>query len=173
MNRPLRGRPRLAAVAVTGALALGTACGPDGPDAYTAEVDGVPVTTSPPRTLPPTSVAEPDAPPAETFPPNGEVVQVRSLDNTFRDETIEIAAGTEVLWTNNGRNEHNVLPTDERQDWGVDTEEFQPGDEYRLVFDRPGVFPYYCSIHGTEEVGMVGTVVVSAPTPDSEGEKTT
>ena len=123
----------------------------------------MPAETQAPRALPSTTAAEPGAPPPETFPPNGEVVQVRSLDNTFRPEDVEVVAGTEVWWTNNGRNEHNVLPTDDTATWGVEVEDFQPGDEYRLVFDTPGVFPYYCSIHGTKEVGMVGTVIVSAP----------
>ncbi len=139
-------------------------CAPDGPDVYTAPPTE-PVAPAPPRTIPPPTEPAPDAPPPETFPPNGETVQVRSLDNSYRAETIEIVAGTEVLWTNNGRNDHNVLPVDETMTWGVDTEDFVPGDEYRFVFDTPGVFPYYCSIHGTKEVGMVGTVIVSAPAP--------
>ena len=76
---------------------------------------------------------------------------------------IEVVAGTEVLWTNNGRNDHNVLPVDESQTWGVDTEDFTPGDEYPSLFDTPGTYLYYCSIHGTKTVGMVGSVTVLAP----------
>jgi plastocyanin len=44
----------------------------------------------------------------------------------------------------------------------VTVDEFQPGDEYRHVFSEPGEYRYYCTIHGTAEVGMVGTVVVGA-----------
>lgn len=159
----MTGRRFLAAAA----LLFASACGPDGNDAYSAPVDEGAVTE---RTLPSTTV-EPPAGPGETslpaptvasVAPNGEVVQVRSLDNTFRVADIEIVAGTEVWWTNNGRNDHNVLPVDPSQDWGIDTEDFAPGDEYRHVFDRPGTYLYFCSIHGTETVGMIGSVTVTA-----------
>jgi plastocyanin len=94
--------------------------------------------------------------------PNGEVLQVRSLDNSFRLPDTEVLAGTEIWWTNNGRNDHNVLPVNEDESWGVDTDDFAPGDEYRRVFDTPGIYFYYCSIHGTKTAGMVGSVTVTA-----------
>lgn len=149
------------------------ACAPDENDAYTA--DAAPPATRAPIEEPaePDTPEEPDAPDApdspdepdapEVFPPNGETVTVKSLDNSFRPETIEVVAGTEVSWTNDGRNDHNVLPTDDAADWGVGEDEFVPGAEYARVFDTPGVYPYYCSIHGTKDVGMIGTVVVVAP----------
>ena len=46
------------------------------------------------------------------------------------------------------------------EEWGVEVEDFQPGDEYRHVFGTPGTYLYYCSIHGTTTVGMVGSVTV-------------
>lgn len=90
----------------------------------------------------------------------GVEVAVSAIDNTFRPETIEVAAGTEVVWTNDGRNDHNVLPV-EGDDWGVEVDGFAPGDEYRHRFTEPGTYPYYCSLHGTTTKGMVGTVVVT------------
>ena len=39
--------------------------------------------------------------------------------------------------------------------------DFQPGDEYRYVFTEPGEYPYHCTIHGTHDIGMIGTVVVT------------
>ena len=68
-----------------------------------------------------------------------------------------------MLWVNGGRNDHNVLPVDELQAWGVETEDFTPGDEYGYLFDSPGTYLYYCSIHGTKTVGMIGSVTVLAP----------
>ena len=145
-----------------------SACGVDGNDAYTAAADEP---AAPERTLPPTTT-EPTVEPGETLAPtttlaptapNGEVVEVRSLDNTYRVADVEVEAGTEVLWVNGGRNDHNVLPVEESQAWGIDTEDFAPGDEYRYLFDTPGTYLYYCSIHGTKTVGMVGSVTVVTP----------
>jgi len=90
----------------------------------------------------------------------GVEVEVSSIDNTFRPETIEVEAGTEIVWTNDGRNDHNVLPV-EGDEWGVEAEDFAPDDEYRHRFTEPGTYPYYCSLHGTTTKGMVGTVVVT------------
>jgi len=86
--------------------------------------------------------------------------EVTALDNSFRPENIEVPAGTEVVWTNKGRNEHNVLHVD-GDDWGVEVEDFQPGASYSHAFDEAGVYRYYCSIHGTTDAGMIGTIVVS------------
>lgn len=82
------------------------------------------------------------------------------LDNTFRPERLEVAAGTTVEWTNGGRNDHNVLPI-EGDDWGVEATDFAPRDAYRHRFTEPGEYDYYCSLHGTTTKGMVGTVVVT------------
>lgn len=145
-------RLRTLAVAV-GVLAALSACSNDSstPDAADTTIAAVTI---------PAMIEPADPAPVETFAPNGEVVNVLALDNTFRPETIEISAGTEVVWTNGGRNEHNVLPV-EGDAWGVQTEDFVPQDVYSHVFTTPGTYPYYCSIHGTTEVGMIGTVVVT------------
>ncbi len=87
-----------------------------------------------------------------------QTVTVQAIDNTFRPDRIEIAPGTEVVWVNRGRNDHDLM-TD--LGFGVTAAEFGPGDEYRHVFTEPGEYPYYCTIHGTPDVGMTGTVVVT------------
>ncbi len=95
----------------------------------------------------------------DTAPTVAEVFVV-ALDNSFQPGEVEIHVGAEVRWQNRGRNDHNVLPADESQKWGAPTAEFGPSDDYSVTFDSPGTYRYYCSIHGTKEVGMVGTVVV-------------
>jgi plastocyanin len=89
----------------------------------------------------------------------GVEVEVASLDNTFRPEELSVAAGTEVVWTNRGRNPHNVLPVD-GDGWGVEADAFDPGDVYRHRFTEPGTYRYYCSLHGTTTAGMIGVVEV-------------
>lgn len=166
------------ALAVAAVAAVAAACAPDPADTYSVP-DAAPATRAP---LPSTTVAPADPVGAETdgagtdgaetgdavpepatFEANGEVVQVRSLDNSFIQPLVEIEAGTRVHWINGGRNDHNILPVDETLEWGIDRDTFVPGAEYTLLFDEPGVYPYYCSIHGTQDVGMVGTVIVTAP----------
>lgn len=93
-----------------------------------------------------------------------ERVEVLAIDNSFDPEEIEIEAGTTVVWRNVGRNDHNIIPEDEDAAWRVDTENFLPGDEAEFRFTEPGAtYRYYCSIHGTIDVGMPGSVVVTEP----------
>lgn len=97
--------------------------------------------------------------------PNGESVTVQVIDNSFRPAELSITAGTEVVFENRGRNDHNVLPQGDPtgSTWGVQKEQFAPGASYAHVFADPGTYAYYCSIHGTDAVGMVGTITVTAP----------
>ncbi|MGB3736565.1 MAG: plastocyanin/azurin family copper-binding protein [Ilumatobacter sp.] len=150
---------------------VGASCAPDPLDTYSVQDEEAPPATRAP--LPTTTTTEPVAEsvgesvepePDPTYGPNGESVDVRSLDNSFIQQQIEIEAGTEVNWINGGRNDHNILPVDESLTWGVDRDTFVPGTEYAHVFDTPGVYPYFCSIHGTTEAGMVGAIVVTEPT---------
>ena len=112
----------------------------------------------------------------ETVPANGEVVNIQALDNSFRPFDFEIAAGTEVMFDNRGRNDHNILPDTIKDDtgltallasdtsptaWGVASPDFVPGDTYSHLFNVPGTYNYYCSIHGAPGAGMYGTLVVS------------
>lgn len=90
----------------------------------------------------------------------GDHVWINALDNTFRVADVQIKPGTTVTWINKGHNDHDVMPV--RGDtWGTKVNGFGPGASYSTRFDRPGVYPYYCSIHGSKTKGMVGTIVVA------------
>jgi plastocyanin len=99
------------------------------------------------------------------YPPNGQTVKVVALDNNFVAEQTEVIAGTNVVFTNNGRNSHDVVPVDDPKatTWGVLEGDFQPKGSYSRVFDQPGTYAYYCTIHGSAKAGMVGRIVVTAP----------
>jgi plastocyanin len=90
----------------------------------------------------------------------GVTVEVQAVDNTFRPDAIEVAAGTEVVWTNDGRTDHDIRMVD-GDDFGVDRADFAPGDEYSYRFTEPGSYAYYCTLHGTESAGMTGSVEVT------------
>ena len=115
------------------------------------------------------SVSNPAAPGRSAQPAvyadNGQQVTLVALDNNFLPEETTIVAGTKVVFTNNGRNPHNVVPEGDptAKTWGVLEADFQPKDSYSRVFDTPGTYVYYCTIHGTAKAGMVGSIVVTAP----------
>ncbi|HMG40507.1 MAG TPA: plastocyanin/azurin family copper-binding protein [Acidimicrobiales bacterium] len=93
---------------------------------------------------------------------DGSEADVKVLDNTFNDENISVASGTKVVWTNDGRQDHDIIPNDDG-DWGVDPDDFEAGAVYEHTFDEPGTYRYYCSLHGSETSGMIGAVVVEEP----------
>lgn len=103
--------------------------------------------------------------PVLTFAPNGETMTVKAIDNNFLPQSLEVVAGTEVVFENSGRNAHNIVPEGdlEVKSWGVLDAAFEPKDTYSHVFDTPGTYVYYCTIHGTASAGMFGTIVVTAP----------
>ncbi len=153
-----------------------SACADDGPDAaaqaervatlaaeYRASqtTTTVPVAaTEPAGTATAPTETEAPEPTVPSVEPTGVVIPVIALDNSFRPQVIEISVGDEVLWENRGLNEHNVLSV-VGDNWGIEVEDFQPGGIYSHVFTEPGEYSYFCSIHGNETIGMVGTIIVS------------
>ena len=91
-------------------------------------------------------------------------VEVESKDNVFVPAAIRVNPGTTVRWKNKGRSADDILPADPKQDFGVpfgvDADHFGPGDDYEFRFDLPGVYAYYCSLHGSRHKGMIGEIVV-------------
>lgn len=91
-----------------------------------------------------TAAADPlDSPPVAT-------TQVRVIDDLFEPVAAEVPAGTEVTWTWEGDNLHNVTADDfssDVQDQGI----------FRHTFDQAGTYRYRCTLHA----GMEGAVVVA------------
>jgi plastocyanin len=98
--------------------------------------------------------------PADAELLEGDAVEIVAVDNAFDPDAARVAAGTEVTWVNSGVNDHNVVPEDADAAWAIDTEDFGPDDEASFTFEEPGVYRYYCSIHGTLTAGMPGVLVV-------------
>jgi len=87
--------------------------------------------------------------------------EVAGLDNSFAPEELTVQAGTEVLFANRGRNDHNVIPVDPDEDWTIEVDDFKPGaPPVPVRFTEPGTYDYYCSIHGTATAGMIGSITV-------------
>jgi nitrite reductase (NO-forming) len=82
-------------------------------------------------------------------------------DLAFHPSTVEVPAGQtlNVTMPNSGALEHNWV-------WEENDEVFlhaNPGetDTGSITFDTAGDHPFYCSIPGHREAGMVGTVTVT------------
>ena len=134
-------------IAAVAALVLVlTACADDGPR---------PIAAAPQQAEAPPPTAGEDDPVAVPV----RTVIVESIDNTFKPQVVEVEPGTEIVWVNMGHNEHDILS---ESGFGIDAAHFHPGSEYRHVFTEPGEYRFHCTIHGTHDIGMTGTIVVSA-----------
>ncbi|MEZ5252387.1 MAG: cupredoxin domain-containing protein [Microthrixaceae bacterium] len=113
-----------------------------------------------------TAVPETDLPtiPDEDFEQHTDqaVVEISVVDNSFEPRWVVVSAGTEVRWTNNGRNDHNIIAEPEGAFAGVDHGQFSAGSTHAVTFEKPGEFPYFCSLHGTPRNGQNGVIRVVA-----------
>ena len=71
----------------------------------------------------------------------------------FDPADLEVAAGTEVTWTNDDSAPHTATADDGTFDTGT----LEQGDSGSATFDEPGDFPYHCAIHPD----MTGTITVT------------
>src|SRR5215831_17825670 len=68
-----------------------------------------------------------------------------------------VPAGARITVTNDGQTTHNLVSVD----GGFSSGNLNPGESAQLTVDRPGVYAYYCSFHGSAEGrGMAGVLVV-------------
>ncbi len=71
----------------------------------------------------------------------------------FNPGNIEIAAGTEVTWTNNDSSAHTVTA----DDGSFDSGKLDEGGTFSFTFDTPGTYTYHCDFHPN----MTATIVVT------------
>jgi len=90
----------------------------------------------------------------------GATLKAVTLDNVFTEaKPLRVAVDDTVDWVNQGKNHHDIV-SDTPGAFGVDQSAFAPGDHYAHTFSQPGVYRYYCSLHGTSKGGMIGTILV-------------
>jgi plastocyanin len=78
---------------------------------------------------------------------------VAARDSFFTPDTITIAVGFPIRWTNEGHLYHTVVSDSAL--WTSDV--ISPTYWFEVKFDSAGTFPYHCSVHS----GMTGTVIVT------------
>ena len=88
-------------------------------------------------------------------------VTVIVKDNVYSPQYITVSPGTKVVFNNQGRNPHNVIPVQKGAFEQIATDDLQPDEQAQVIFDEPGMYPYYCSLHGTPKAGMNGRVQVA------------
>jgi plastocyanin/glucose/arabinose dehydrogenase len=76
---------------------------------------------------------------------------------SFDPQTLTVAPGTTVTWTNNDEVQHTVTWDDRSVDSGL----LGQGETFSYTFTEPGTYGYFCIPHGSPGAGMFGTVVVS------------
>ena len=66
------------------------------------------------------------------------------IDNfSFGPQTLTVAPGTTVTWTNNDDVPHTVVSDDKAfKSKALDTD-----DKFSYTFDKPGTYNYFCSVH--------------------------
>ncbi len=83
---------------------------------------------------------------------------------SFRPEAVTVDAGATVTWTQKDAGVHTVTSgTVEQAGGGVtkvadgrfDSGEITTGGTFTFTFDRPGTYPYFCSVHPATMRGEV------------------
>lgn len=120
---------------------------------------------------------------ADAADPDGRV-SIGMQDNFFTRDVTRIAVGDTVRWNLTGDTVHNAVAVDGSWSTGqANRQDFlavqEPGTRIDMVFDEPGVYPYWCTLHGTEDgegmaaVLVVGDVEFSAAGDDAPTEPVT
>ena len=105
------------------------------------------------------------------LPRAGTTVEVLVRDNLFTPLDLRIRPGVQVRWRNDGFSPHQITPSDPSRDFhgaggvafGVVSEYFREQQLYSFTFTRPGVYDYYCSIHGLPHQAMHARITVVGP----------
>lgn len=84
-----------------------------------------------------------------TRQPDDVVVELVGLE--FEPKQIQVPVGKRVVWQWTDNVVHNVISEDFASSKALD------GGAYSVRFDRPGTYPYRCTLH----MGMDGVVVVT------------
>jgi amicyanin len=93
-------------------------------------------------------------PAAPANPQPAQTAEVKIDNFSFGPETLTIAVGTTVTWTNRDDIPHTVVASDAAKTFKskvLDTDE-----KFSFTFAKAGTYPYFCSVHPK----MTGKVVV-------------
>jgi plastocyanin/uncharacterized membrane protein YozB (DUF420 family) len=88
--------------------------------------------------------------------PNTSRVIVKITNNSFEPKEITISPGMTVIWTDL-QGMHSVAAEDE----SFESEILESGARFEHKYEKPGIYPYYCPLHGDKGgKEMAGVVIV-------------
>ena len=92
-----------------------------------------------------------------TTVPTAETVTIEMINTSFNPATVQIKAGTTVVWINKDPVGHTTTSDTNTWDSGL----LARGSTFSYTFTQPGTYPYYCKPHGAPgDVGMAGVITV-------------
>jgi len=74
----------------------------------------------------------------------------------FAPDTLTIAVGTTVIWTNSTKTPHTVTSDDGKTFNSGDSTPVESGAAFHFTFTKPGVYKYHCDFHPS----MMATIIV-------------
>jgi plastocyanin len=96
-----------------------------------------------------------EAPPDTAAPTT---INLDMIDFSYSVLDLEVPAGSTVIWTNTGNPRHSATADDGSWDTGL----FSSGEQASITFDTPGVYTYYCTLHGSPGgIGMSAVITVT------------
>ena len=85
-------------------------------------------------------------------------VTIRMRDILFNPRDVKISPGTKVTWENDDEVEHYVnTETHPAHTYFQDqnSRAIKKGENFSVVFDKPGAYPYHCSAHASVMTGNI------------------
>jgi plastocyanin len=164
-------RTLLASLAASASLAgcLGGGSGAE-PTAATTTTPTETATATPTATE--TATSTPTATPTATpVPDDVETVTVELASSDFQPVRLSVDGPVRVEWVNRDGYPHNVKSAqfhDAATGWDYFSGNYGEGESASYVFTEPGIYEYFCTIHGTGAmcgVVLVGDVVLDEPLP--------
>lgn len=102
----------------------------------TAHAHAVPTATAKP--------AAPTVPPVPAKPAAAAPIRLVIADNTYSNKNLTVPVGTKVVWSQEGQKPHTVTADDD----SFKSELLKNGGTYEHTFSQPGLYLYYCELHG-------------------------
>lgn len=87
--------------------------------------------------------------------PIAQAAKVTIGNFTFGPGALTVKPGTTVTWLNGDDIPHTVVAADKTT---FRSKPLESGDSFVFTFSKPGIYPYFCSIHPH----MTGKIVVKA-----------